>query len=434
MSMQEILESQRAALVAEREALTADPETFDAAAEARADEITVSVKTIDERTTALHDEEVRQTAAAEARKVTHVEVVNEPNPVYRKGDSSASYFKDIFLSGKGNAEARERLVKSQEARAGLTTVAGAGGQFAPPEWLISDYVALARPGRVTADLMNKHTLPSGVSSVNLPKVASGATVGVTVTQNTQVSNTDITTTSVSSGITTISGQQIISLQLLEQSGIPFDQIILKDLALAYAAQLDVQVISGSGAAGQLRGLTTAGTAVAFTSAAPAVYSVTAANNFYGKIISAKNAIATQRFLPADTIVMTPARWGWLENSADANGRPLVVPNGNAYNQIAVDGTPVAQGQVGTMLGLPVYVDPNLPSNLGVATNQDEVFVLRRDDLELWETALQAASFDATYANQNSVLFRVLGYAAFIPDRYSASVQVIGGTGLVQPTF
>jgi HK97 family phage major capsid protein len=432
MSMQDILESQRAALVAERDALTADPEKFDTTAEARADEITGTIKTIDERTTALHDEETRQAAAAEARKVTHVEVVNEPNPVYRK-DANVSFFMDVARSKNGDFEARDRLVKSQETRA-LTTVAGAGGQFAPPEWLIADYIALARPARVTADLANKMTLPSGVSSINLPKVATGATVGVTTTQNTQISNTDITTASVSSSVTTISGQQIIALQLLEQSGIPFDQVILKDLALAYAGQLDTQVISGSGAAGQLRGLTSVATTTAFTSGSPAPFSATAANSFYSKINGAKVAVSTGRFLPADSIVMSPARWGWLENGGDGNGRPLVVPNGQSFNQIAVAGAESAQGFAGTMLGLPVYLDPNLPANLGAGTNQDEVFVLRRDDLWLWESALQSASFDATYANQNSILFRVLGYAAFIPDRYSASVQVIAGTGLVQPTF
>lgn len=432
MSMQEILESQRAALVAERDALTADPEKFDAAAETRADEITASVKNIDERSTALRDEEVRQAAAAEARKITHVQVVSEPNPVYRK-DGSASYFMDIARAKNGDFDARERLVSSQETRA-LSTTSTAGGTFAPPDWLIADYVALARPGRVTADLTNKLSLPSGVSSVNLPKVATGTTVAVQGTQNSAVSNTDLTTSSVSSGITSVSGQQVISLQLLEQSGVPFDQVILKDLALGYAGYLDSQVISGSGAAGQLRGLTGAATTIAFTTSTPAVFSSTAANSFYSKVNAAKVAIATARFLPADTIVMTPARWGWLENAGDVNGRPLVVPNGNSYNQVAVDGANVAQGQVGTMLGLPVYVDPNIPSNLGVGTNQDEVFVLRRDDLWLWETAMQSASFDATYANQNSILFRVLGYAAFIPDRFAASVQVISGTGLVQPIF
>src|ERR1019366_5239633 len=73
-------------------------------------------------------------------------------------------------------------------------------------------------------------------------------------QNNQISSTDMQTTSVSSGISTISGQQIVSLQLVSQSGIPFDEIILGDLAADFARSLDSQVITGSGSAGQLRGL------------------------------------------------------------------------------------------------------------------------------------------------------------------------------------
>ena len=32
----------------------------------------------------------------------------------------------------------------------------------------------------------------------------------------------------------------------------------------------------------------------------------------------------------------------------------------------------------------------------------------------------------------SILFRVLGYAAFIPNRLSAAIQSIRGTGLIAP--
>jgi hypothetical protein len=70
----------------------------------------------------------------------------------------------------------------------------------------------------------------------------------------------------------------------------------------------------------------------------------------------------------------------------------------------------------------------------VATNQDEVFVLRGSDVFLYESELQMESFDSTLANQASLLVRVLGYTAMIPDRYSASVNIVGGTGLVAPTL
>lgn len=363
-----------------------------------------------------------------------VQVGREANPVYRKDDAEHSYFRDLFNSRHmGDQGAIQRLAAAQETRAS-TTVAGAGGEFAPPLWLIEDFVDLARPGRITADLIGAETLPAGVASINIPKISAGASVGVTVTQNTTITETSVTTTSVSSGITEITGKQTVSLALLRQSGTPLDRIILADLAEAYAVMLNTQVITGSAANGQLRGLITAGTAVTFTSTAPAVVSATAANSFYMKVLQAQAAVASGRYLPADTIVMHPRRWAWVLGALDTSNRPLVVPSGAGSNQVGVTGAPAAVGLAGEMLGLPVYVDPSIPTNLGAATNQDVVFVLRRTDLQLWESAVETASFDATYADQNSILYRVLGFSAFIPHRHQASVQVIGGTGLVAPTF
>jgi HK97 family phage major capsid protein len=407
------------------------------------------LRAVDDRIDELVQADMREKLAASAyvaptsaKTTATVAVTNEPNPVYRKNDNHGpSFFKDLMtfqLNLPAQGEARSRLAASQETRVSdMTTVAGAGGEFAPPLWLVGDFVALARPGRVAADLSGvKNDLPSGVSSINLPKVSAGATVAVQATQNTAGSDTAMTTTSVTSGITTLIGKQVISMQLLQQSGIPFDEVILSDLALAYAGALDVQVLTGSGSSGQLRGLKNGASvgATTFTSASPAVTSATSANSFYNKIISAMNSIYTARYLPPDAILMHPQRWSWVLEGLDSQVRPLVVPNGPMFNGIGTDNGPTAQGATGTLLGLPVFVDPNVPVNIGAGTNQDVVYVGRFADVFLWESPIQQASFDATYADQASILFRVLGYSAFIPDRQGAAINAINGTGLVTPTL
>jgi len=439
-----ILGAQRDAAIAERDGLLKDatPETFTPESEARVAELNKEIREIGEKLDQARKDEAAEVESrsaepvATARAQTTTRVMLEPNPVYRKSDPENSFFRDMFHASQPTSQehtaARDRMQRSQETRA-LSTTATAGGTFAPPEWLVSEYVALARAARVTADLVKHQDLPSGVSSINIPKISTGTTVGVTQTQNTAVSNTDIVTTSVSSGITTIAGQQVVSLELINQSGIPFDDIILGDLALAYASQIDVQVLSGTGANGQLKGLTSAGTTVTYTTTAPSVISTTAANSFYNKVINAVATLAKTRFLPANAIVMHPVRWGWILEALDGQSRPLVVPNGPIYNNLAVTGDTVAQGMAGTFAGLPVYLDPNIVQNLGAATNQDQVYVLRTDDHVLWETPVERTRWDATYANQNSVLFRALAFSAFI-TRYAASAQIIDGTGLVTPTL
>lgn len=448
--MLKALKAQRAAIKAELEALVTAAE-----GESRglsADENTIfdtrmaDMKALDERIAELTEAETREALASAHRvetaapAVTHAGdgVRSEPNPVYRK-DGDASYFADMFRArAEGNEEARSRLVRSQETRAGdmVSVTATQGGVFAPPAWLVQDYVTLARPHRVTADLTQKDTLPRGVSSINLPKVSTGSGAGVQATQNSALTDTAMTTTSVSTGITLIAGKQIVSRQLIDQSGIPFDRIILQDLAADYAKQLDIQVLTGSGASGQLRGLAGAGTTITYTTAAPKVVDATTnANSFYSALVRAVNSVSSNRYLPANAVIMNPQRWAWILEAVDSTGRPIVAPQGASFNPIATTETfPVAEGQVGNLLGLPVYLDPNIPQTMNSATNQDAVFVIRRDDIWLYESELETASFDATYADNASILFRVLGYSALIPDRYAASTSVILGTGLVTATL
>lgn len=407
------------------------------------DELNEKIDGLDKRIAELVELDKRKADAAEARKALGFQV-NEPNPVYRRDDASSSFFKDLAVSylptlggqfgqGYSEREARDRLVKSQETRAGdMTTVAGAGGEFAPPLWLIEDFINFARGGRVTADLCNTQTLPPDVSSINLPKVASGTATGIQQTQNTGLTDTAMTTTSVSSGIVTIGGKQIVAIQLMKQSGIPFDRVVLQDLAADYAVRADLQVVYGTNANGQLRGLVGTASNNAFTTASPAPASVTNANSLYYVVAKTAAALQTTTFQAADAVVMHPARWGWISGAVDANGRPFVIPNGNNFNPLGTtDGQPV-QGAAGMFCGLPVYTDPNISTTANSATNQDEIYVVRRSELWLYESPVEAASFDATYADQASILFRVLGFLAFLPHRRTGAVQSIRGTGLVAP--
>jgi HK97 family phage major capsid protein len=443
------LKEQRAAIKAALEALvnTAEGESrgMTDVESAEFDTKVAELRTLDERIAELQAAEVREAAAAshrsetapvEKRETATVSVGHEPNPVYRRDSVEASYFKDVLFAGKGDQDARSRLARAQETRAGdLTSIAGTGGEFAPPAWLVEDYVALARPHRVTADILNQAALPKGIASINLPKVSTGSGAGVQATQNSALTDTALTTTSVSSGITLIAGRQIVSRQLIDQSGIPFDRVILQDLAADYAKQLDVQVLTGTGANGQLRGLTTAGTLITYTSSAPKVVDATTnANSFYSALVRAVNSVSSNRYLPANAIVMNPQRWAWVLEAVDSSGRPIVAPSGASFNALATAGAPVAEGSVGNLLGLNVYIDPNIPQTMNSATNQDAVYVLRTDDIWLYESDLEAASFEATYADNASVLFRVMGYSALIPDRYAYSISKILGTGLVTATL
>jgi HK97 family phage major capsid protein len=421
--------------------LASDQRRYDAIARDHA-AATAEFEELTDRVEELLTLENRSREANEARRVaggTHISV-NEPNPVYRKGDRSTSFFRDLAIASDPSRshapevdEARRRLAASQETRSGdISTTAGHGGEFAPPWWAVEDWISLARPGRATADLCHHEVLPSGISSVNLPAVATGSAVGVQATQNSAVTDVAMTTTSISSGITTLAGAQIVSLQQLEQTPVPFDQVILQDLAADYAKQLDLQVLYGTNASGQLNGLVNGAAVTTFTSGSPAPASVTNANSFYYSVSKAAVALQTARYKAASAIIMHPRRWGWILGAVDTSSRPLVVPAGGSFNPLGTTGPePVAENFAGTFGGYPVYTDPNISITANSTTNQDEAYIVRSDDIWLYETPIQPASFTATFANNLSVLFRCHGFAALV-TRYAASVQVIRGTGMLAP--
>ncbi len=399
---------------------------------------------IDERIAELEYEGKREASAAEARKEFYAPpgiggAFTSGGETYHRGATSPSFFRDLWHAQRGDADASDRLRRNNrevgmESRALGNTGAtgGSGGEFAPPAWIIDQYVKLARPGRVTADLFHKEDLPAGVSSVNIPKVATGTTVAPQTTQNTALAQTDITSTSLSSGIITLAGKQVVSQQLLDQGGIRVDEVILEDLSADLARQLGTQALTGAGTGGQLKGFLTATSSnvVTWTQATPT------ASGFYAQLARLQGQINATRYKAPDAVAMHPRRWAWFASFTDSTGRPLVVPTSGSFNSMAnpTDGMQGAAGHVGSVLGMDVFTDPNLPVNGGTGNNQDTVLMFVRDDVWLYEGTLRAEAFTAPYADSMGILYRVFNYYAMIPDRYSASLGQVSGTGLVTPTF
>ena len=382
----------------------------------------------------IQEDESREVRAEGVRVVGGAKVT-EP-AIYRADNvHEVSYFKDLHRAQvRGDFSAAERLSKNarlekRDPATALSTAATDGGEFAPPLWLVNEYVRLARASRVAIDLFDVQTLPSGISSINLPKVSTGTAVGVQ-TENGAITETQMVTASLSTDITTVAGSQTVSAQLLEQSAIPFDRVVLEDLTGAHAVELNRQSHAGNGTT-QLRGLTSAvgKVTVSYTDATPT------GGEFIKKVASAMSTVHANRFLPADAIIMHPRRWAWLTSELDSTGRPLAGVRASAEFNPLASGTPnTPQGFAGTILGIPVYLDATIPVNLGAGTNEDKVYVVHRADIKVWESPVRAEAFRETYADFLSVYFRLYNYSAMIPDRYGSSVVEITGTGLITPTF
>lgn len=426
--------------VANNEKRTALTEDEDVKFRALAEEI----RGLDERIGEVVDLDKRKADAAEARKLTaetpeQRAQVNEPD-IYVKGGPQ-SYFRDLMKATTDRSQdAIDRLnrhsaLESEKRAIGNTNAAGgSGGEWAPPSWLIGEWINLIRPGRITANLFRHEDVPAGVSSINYPKLLTGTSVALQSTQNSALSSTDPTTGYVQTGFSTLGGKNVLSQQLIDQAH-NFDEVVTQDLAAAYAAQVGTQVFTGTGTGSGTNavingfGAATIGSTQTWTQASPTTA------GFYGQAGALLSKFLSARLMPPTCWVMSPRRWYWLASAVDGQGRPLVVPNGQAYNTMGTQSDAAAPyGMVGTFHGLPVYIDPLVPTNLGTGTNQDNVYLLKADDLVLLESAPKVEVFREPYADSLGVLIRMYAYVATILNRHPESIGVLSGTGLVTPTF
>lgn len=415
-----------------------------------------SIRALDERIDELIEQQTMDDDASEySRKYAPAfagdGVQSEPQ-VYRQAPSSPSYFRDMYQASKrGDRDAMDRLNRNnkmvseeieQRARKGdlaaeqraLSTSNGSGGEWVPPMWIEDAWIKVVRPGRVTANVSAGNPLPPGTDVINLPKMLTGTAVAVQATQGSSIQQTDATTGSIASPVITIAGGQTVAMQLVDQSPLNIDDLILGDLAADYATKANLQVLSGTGSSGQATGLLTlSGTnSVAWTSSTPAVGGD---GGLYAMLGQAVSLIHTNRLMPPDCIIMHPRRWAWIESRSDSSNRPLAVPGvQQPMNAVGTVGPLAAEGRVGTMLGLPVYTDASIPTNVGVGTNQDVIIVTRSSDLYLWESALRAEAFEQTYASTLQLFCRVYAYLSYQPGRYPKSTAIISGTGLVTPVW
>lgn len=364
--------------------------------------------------------------------------IKEPD-IYESG-APRSFFTDLYWSKNGDPNARDRMDRHQrhevakrpgyEERAVAT---GTLGGLIPPAYLLDLYAKASRNGRVYADQANNRELPAVGMSVVIPRITVGLSAGVQAAESTALASTDPTEVDLSVPVRTIGGFSPVSRQALER-GAYSDEVLFEDLIARYWALLDTQCLNGSGASGQILGLfQTAGTE-AVTAGTATVAGV------WPKIADLIQRLNTNMgglgYAP-DKIIMHPRRWGFFEAALDTQNRPLFgIYNGMSENVVGAGDAAGYAGPVGTMHGLPVFTDANIPTNFGAGTNEDRIIVECSPVVHLFERSNDpvSLSFEQQAGTSLQVQLIVYGYAAFTAGRYPAASGWVQGAGLVPPTF
>lgn len=404
--------------------------------------------------------QTRQPAYDQVARVTREERTYSQ---HKDARGETSWFRDMYLQReKNDPRATERLQRhgrevEVELRAGreMQSRAVATSGFAglvTPQWLLDLAAEPLRSGRPVANAVQGLPLPAEGMTLNIPRGTTSATAAAQATENSNVSNTDEVWADLSIPVRTISGQQDVSRQSLERGMPGLDALVYLDLAGAYHGELDRQVITGSGASGEMLGIrNTAGisTATAFGAAPTAATFVSKTAGQIAAVASVGTKVVPNMWF------WHPRRWGWINSLSDSQGRPLVVPGvGGPMNVPAFNANPGAYSgdgdqtstntlvSVGSMHGLPIFTDTNIPINVGTPL-EDLAFVVDRRHMMLWEDGNgqpRELRFEQTLGNQLTVKLVIYGYAAFTAGRYPGAVGRVGGAdtvaaqGLVAPSF
>ncbi len=407
-------------------------------------ELDTAFTTAETEVTQTRETVERYERTAAARAVVLPEPAPEPTPTvevtdepltYRRGGEH-SFFTDLLrVELRNDRAAQDRLSRHMvELRAerpeqfALSSTDAAGGQLISPIYLNDQFVDLLTAGRTVANVIGSTPLPGGTDSINVPNIATGTTVADQA-DNTAVSATDMTFGSIAAAVLTKAGMQDASMQLVDRSVPGVDEVIYSDLVKRYNIAVDSMVIT-SATANNLGLLNATGlNAITYTDASPTL------SELYPKIADGVQQIHTGIFMPPSAIFMHPRRWAFCLSSLDTQNRPLITPYA-PMNGAGVQNGVTAEGPVGSIQGVPVYTDANIPINLGVGTNEDRIIICRADELWLWEET--AGPFMETFRDVLSgtlgVRFRLHNYVAQMFVRRPKAISVISGTGLITPTF
>lgn len=312
-------------------------------------------------------------------------------------------------------------------RAAGDATTGAFAGLVVPQYLTDLYAPAVANLRPFADICNKHDLPESGMTVNISRITTATTVANQTTELTGVSATSIDDTLLTENVQTAAGQQTLSRQAIDR-GTGIEDVTVSDLFNRYATNLDSTLINQA-----TTGLTNVAQTVTYDDATPTV------PELYPKIFNGlANVEAALLAMGQPThVVMHSRRWYWM-NSALTTSWPLINQPSTPPQVIGTNNATAYNAGIRGVLpnGLGVVVDNNVPTNLGTATSQDEIYIVPASECHLWEDPSAPVFLRAEQAAAANlgVLLVLYGYYAYSFRRFSNGMGKIAGTGLATPTF
>lgn len=375
------------------------------------------------------------------RAYDEVARVNREERTYHRGNTAdgGPFLQDVVRQMLfRDVEAEQRLsrhMREERVERGHYLQRAAGtGAFAGltvPQYLTEMYAPATAAMRPFADACNQHALPDSGMTVNISRITTATSVALQASENSAVSETNIDDTLLTLNVQTAAGQQTLSRQAIER-GTGVDGVVMDDLFRRYATTLDSTLVNQAST-----GLSASGTSVPYADASPT------AAELWPKLLGAASGVesALLGMGQADIAVMHTRRWYWFQSQLTTAwplvGQPGFGGNGPGEGALMLNtGVNYGRGARGILpSGMVVITDNNVPTTKGGGT-EDEIYVVSSRECHLWEDPNAPVFIRAEQPAVASlgVLLVLYGYFAYTFGRFANAVQLIGGTGLIAPTF
>jgi HK97 family phage major capsid protein len=369
----------------------------------------------------------------------------------RAGHSQLEVRRLVLRGGIDESPFERSHYTTSEQRANPSRQPGAGGEFVPPTWLIDEYLMYLRAARTIAPLCRNLEVPAGTNTVKLPKIEVPTEVAPQLLDNAGVASRDIKTGYTETAFKTLSGQEDVAIQLIEQSpGQIFDRVVMEDLIADYNLRVDQNLSYASGnevanlAGGTIKGLYPATNWGANENESSNSEKIAAV--YFAAWAANWSQIARKRYSTEGIHhIMNPRRIGYLASLLDGSegksGRPVInsrdFPNFNTAALMG-DTTPPEGLMFQTPLGPNVYGTNNIhtkDNGKGVYTEagtNDYLLTGKFDDVWFFESDLRTRVLPEVASGTLQVRFQCYAYVGSLV-RYGQSLAVAYGKPFEAPT-
>ena len=328
-----------------------------------------------------------QDEVAELRRVVEAGMTVATAPAADTKFRSQGEFVKALASG--DADAKELAIRAASTSADTVAL---------PGWLgyIDNLIVNNRP---TVSAFSRGALPSAGLTVEYAQVSSNTlAVGVQDPENEALSFGNLSIDTTSASVVTYGGYTSFSRQTIERSSVNYLDTAFRALTIQYAKATNAALVA------KLAGLTWTGKVFDADGG-------TAASLIEG-VANGAAYIQAQTGLTPEFIIAAPDAYVKIVTVAGSDGRPVVLADGAGVNNV---GSSNVAGLRGSLLGLPIIVDPALATGVVYMANSAAV-----QTLESAGSPVRLTSGDITTLTDD---ISVYGYAAFTVPFEGAIVKL-----------